>query len=184
MKRLFFLLFLSLFMGMNSKAQNQDNANGKLPIQTKILDFVIGVTTSDEVKNYCNSNPDKEWEEDKTDNSISVTDLRFGGCYWDITFFSFHKGVLTDVNFMAIDTENVSKAEIKSNWEKLKRNLTKKYASYLVKELSKEDLLFFTDDKTAIFLQISNKDSRRTLDLTYKDVQLTFTQQEDEEGEL
>ena len=174
MKRLFFLLFLSAFIGMSCHAQ----------IQNKIYDFVLGQTTKQEVKNYFNSKPEIEWEEDKTDESILVEGLRFGGCYWDAVFFSFYKDVLLDVHFSAMDTEKVSKADIKRNWEKLKQSLKKKYGSYFQEKFSTDEHLVFIDDIIMLDLQIENKNGRKLLSLSYIDIKLNLAQQKGDADEL
>lgn len=161
-------------MGMSCHAQ----------IQNKIFDFVLGQSTKQEIKNYFNTKPDIEWEEEKTDETISAMGLRFGGCYWDIVFLDFYKDVLSTIYFSAIDTEDVSEADIIRNWEKLKQNLNKKYSTFLNKEVSTDEHLIFMDGKMLVGLQIQDKDGRKTLSLTYKDIELSLAQQKGEADEL
>lgn len=173
MKRLFILLSFFALMGLNCQAQ----------IQNKIYDFVLGQTTKDEVKNYFNGRPEIEIEEEKT-GVISAIGLTFGGCYWDVTFFDFYEDTFMTVYFSAIDTEEVSIAEINSNFEKLKRSLNKKYASYLLAENSNDENLVYFDGNIMLGLKIGYENGKRNLTLHYQEGKLSLKRMNSEETEL
>lgn len=174
MKRLFILLSFFALVSLNCQAQ----------IQNKIYDFVLGQTTKDEVKNYFNSRPEIEFEEDIADGNFVAYGIKFGGCTWDSANFIFHKGRLESVIFGISTGEDTSEFSLNSMFERLGKTLSRKYKMYL-SDLSNPETYAFDDKVTLVFLTIREVDGgKKMLVLTYGDANLSMDRMKGDEDEL
>lgn len=164
------LLLLLTFISISVFAQ----------IQRKFYDFHLGTTTDKEVVSYFK---DKGKEYQFEGNTISVSDMKFGGEQWPNVIFNFYNNRLYSVLFINSELET-PEASLEGTYNRLKRNLDEKYSIYYNKITSVNYFIGYTDEKTDACLRFAKIDGVYVLLIMYSDIELMQSEKDDGKDEL
>ncbi len=149
-KRLFLIIYFTICSIMAS-AQ----------IQRKFFDFQLGVTTQNDVCNYCKTH---NLRYEISDGTVFVYDISFGGNQWPCAGFYFYERKLYTVAFLNSYRYNPQKL-VDISYTNLKQSLIKKYGKYQIKNES--DSVQFTDNVVQLSLSREYRSGDRITDLRY-----------------
>lgn len=149
-------------------------------IQRKFYDFHLGTTTDKEVVSYFK---DKGKEYQFEGNSISVSDMKFGGEQWPNVIFNFYNNRLYSVLFINSELET-PEASLEGTYNRLKRKLDEKYSIYYNKITSVNYFIGYTDEKTDACLRFAKIDGVYVLLIMYSDIELMQSEKDDGKDEL
>ena len=172
MKKVYLLFLMFFFMNLSASAQ----------IQRKFFDFELGKTTQSEVKRYLRQKD--KYIEEKDDDTICSSELRFGGHSWNFVVFSFCKDVLCQVYFS--ESENHTPREtLNKIYKNFSEALSDKYQGYKDPYRSNEEETVYVDyfNHTSINLRYDLFQGYKFLTLTYSDFKLrsdSFLEERDE----
>lgn len=149
-------------------------------IQRKFYDFHLGTTTDKEVVSYFK---DKGKEYQFEGNTISVSDMKFGGEQWPTVFFKFYNNRLYSISFINSEPQT-SKASLEGIYNRLKRKLDEKYSSYYDKISSVNYFIGYTDVQTDVCLRYAKFEGVYMLLIMYSDIELMLSEESDGKDEL
>lgn len=164
------LLLLLTFISLNLFPQ----------IQRKFYDFHMGETTKNEVISYFRV-IGKEFQFEEN-NTMRVSDMKFGGEEWPTVFFNFYNNRLYSISFINSELKT-SKNSLKTIYDRLKRKLDEKYSNYYNTQ-SVEYFLGYTDDKTDVCLRYAKFEGVYMLIIMYSDIELMLKEDDDGKDEL
>ncbi len=150
MKKITFILFV--FFTFTANAQ----------IQNKILNCTLGKTSFSQVVNNVNN---KGYLPLPYEDFLFANNVSWGGVKWAVATFQFDKSSrLVNIRFL-IDETTTPKNKIYYTFKQLKKNLQKKYFSYMVSD--EEDIIRFVDKVTGLILIYHNNEKNTCVELQY-----------------
>lgn len=173
MKKVYLLLLMFFFVNLNVSAQ----------IQRKFFDFELGKTTKSEVKRYLRQKD--KYIEEKDDDTIYSSELRFGGFNWNFVAFSFCKGTLCMVYFSESDN-HTARETLDALYKRLSTNLENKYQDYKRYDMSNDEETVYVDllNNTSLSLKYDYFRGYKGISLTYSDFVLRSDSYREERDEL
>lgn len=165
------ILLLILFVNICASAQ----------IQRNFFSFTLGETPKSEVIKYFKSKKYKTNERD--DETLIITDLKFAGHTWPFSAISFYNGILNRVYFA--DNENYTSLQtLDLVWEDLSDKISKKYSDYYNYNLSNNESKIYYDDNTRFSIDYIVFDGVKGLSLMYTDRKLLNEESDNDANDL
>ena len=151
-------------------------------IQTKILGFTLGTTTTTTFFNQCETDITRV-NYNTTEEIYSIQDVSFAGYIWNYAYFTFVNDKLCTVSFQSTD-DSIPTSILELNWENLKTSINKKYSQFYLKNSSTSEMNVYSDGITFLFLKYEYLMDCMVLHLSYTNKDLVHQKVKAAEDDL